>query len=56
MAAENISLVLTRDPIFGVNLLNNADAELGGDQVLADGSSQGPVRGWNARTDFEAIR
>jgi uncharacterized protein (TIGR03437 family) len=44
-AADNISLVLTTDPLLGVNLLQNGDAET--NPQNDDGY---PVPGWNADT------
>jgi len=44
-AADNISLVLTTDPLLGVNLLQNGDAET--NPQSDDGY---PVPGWNADT------
>jgi uncharacterized protein (TIGR03437 family) len=44
-AADNISLVLTTDPLFGVNLLVNGNAE-----TTPPADSDVPVPGWNADT------
>jgi hypothetical protein len=46
-AADTISLVLTTEPTFGVNLLVNGDAEA--DTRTEEGY---PVPGWNADTDL----
>lgn len=46
-AADNISLVLTTDPMMGVNLLENGNAET--DPQSKDGY---PVPGWNADSFF----
>jgi uncharacterized protein (TIGR03437 family) len=44
-AADNISLVLTQDPLLAVNLLQNGDTE------TSPGNEDGyPVPGWNADT------
>jgi len=48
-AAENISLILSAEPIFGVNLLVNGDAET--DPRTEDGTV---VPGWNADTNLKA--
>ena len=48
-AADNISLVLTAEPTFGVNLLVNGDAET--DPRTDDGTV---VPGWNADTALSA--
>lgn len=48
-AADNISLVLTTEPTFGVNLLVNGDAET--DPRTQDGIL---VAGWNADTNLHA--
>lgn len=48
-AADNISLVLTTEPVFGVNLLVNGDAET--DPRTDDGYV---VPGWNAFTNLAA--
>lgn len=46
-AADNISLVLTTDPMTGVNLIVNGDGE------TPTGSEDGlPVPGWNSHTDL----
>lgn len=46
-AADNISLLLTTDPVFSVNLMQNGDAET--DPQNPDGY---PVPGWNADSFF----
>ena len=46
-AADNISLVLTTDPMLSVNLLQNGDAE-----TDPQSTSGYPVPGWNADTYF----
>ncbi len=47
-AADNIALVLTTDPMFGVNLLVNGDAE-------TDPGGEGlPVPGWNSVSYLQA--
>ena len=48
-AADNISLVLTSEPVFGTNLLVNGDAEA--DPRTLDGTV---VPGWNADTNLHA--
>jgi uncharacterized protein (TIGR03437 family) len=48
-AADNISLVLTTEPVFGANLLVNGDAET--DPKTSDGTV---VPGWNADTNLVA--
>lgn len=48
-ASDNVSLVLTTDPMFGVNLLVNGDAET--DPQTENGE---PVVGWNAHSNFAA--
>ncbi len=48
-AADNISLVLTAEPVFGVNLLVNGDAET--DPKTENGTV---VPGWNADTNLAA--
>jgi uncharacterized protein (TIGR03437 family) len=48
-AADNISLVLTAEPVFGANLLVNGDAET--DPKTSDGTV---VPGWNADTRLSA--
>jgi uncharacterized protein (TIGR03437 family) len=50
-AADNISLVLTTDPMLGVNLLINGDGETN------PGNPDGyPVPGWNADSNFAVAK
>lgn len=50
-AADNVSLVLTTDPLLGVNLLQNGDVE--SNPQSDDGY---PVPGWNADTNMCASK
>jgi uncharacterized protein (TIGR03437 family) len=50
-AADNISLVLTTDPMLGVNLLVNGDGE-----TNPQSDNGYPVPGWNADTNFLVAR
>ena len=49
LAADNISLVLTTESMFGVNLLVNGDAE--DDPQDIDFDNNKTVPGWNVHTD-----
>ena len=52
-AADNVSLTLTTDPLFGVNLLENGDAETAPKSNYdPDSDLYLPVTGWNARSSF----
>ncbi len=57
-AADNISLVLSAEPMFGVNLLTNGDGETDAHLPANDPDSEDlvPVPGWNAHHNFAIAR
>ena len=50
LAADNISLVLATESLYGVNLLVNGDAETNPDQI--DFANDKPVAGWNVHSQI----